>query len=171
MCVLVPRPPVPPADLQAKLAEPLGWTLLTRPVDESDRKVALERLASAVLGIAELHVDPRWARTLFDQLAAGPRGAPRRPHDPEKDARLLAFYDATAEGRTPKRLAALPREIGEYMAATPKRFGHGASADAIAVQIRRLLKRRERVRKQQAAELEEWSRHRNAYGMGKSLLS
>ena len=98
------RPPVPPAPLAAADARdrfglPLHWTLLTEtPAQRTDREAAVRALVCDVFAVAARHFGEDDARKLFRDVSAGRKGAPRKPHNPGRDAELLALYDMGLAG-------------------------------------------------------------------------
>ena len=104
--------------------------------------VRLFQFAVAVFGEAE-------ARRIWAQFAKKPRGAPKGSRDPEKDRRLLAFYDtgiSACESKTAR--ARWPGRIGKWLAATePTKYGN--SAEAVTKHVRRLVLERDKRQTQE----------------------
>ena len=144
-----PRPPFPTVDefglpsitLLAKACESQGER------EKRHRKARVFALRAYQAVVHQLGVDE--ARKLFQSIASDPkrRGRKSGSTNPQRDAELLARYDAAAQ----KLMAnedrkALPRRVAEILAdesreqGTP--FSFGNSLDAIEKQLRRLLLRR-----------------------------
>jgi hypothetical protein len=109
----------------------------------TDATQAIDRL----FRYAELVFGAEDARRIWINVAKPKRGAPKGSRDRERDRRLLTFYDEGARGcRSKQALGRWPRRVGVLLALMePGRYG--ASPEAIAKHVRRLVRERDEQRR------------------------
>ena len=84
-------------------------------------------------------------RSIWKEIAKKPRGRPKGSAKPEKDKRLLEIYDRYVP--SPGRSGTLRRRIGTILGDPLLGGEYGHSANAVAVRLHRLLKKREEANK------------------------
>jgi hypothetical protein len=114
------------------------------------RVQTVENGVRAAYQAAVRHLGEEEARRLFRQVIRQPKRGPGKMLAPDKDARLLEEHDAAVErGET---TAALSRRLH----AEDTAHALGATAGAIAAQIRKLRKERRKRQRSAAVEARRW---------------
>lgn len=129
--------------------EPLPGLLTEAPDERSQWRARARKFLRACYNEAKGRLGEDEARALFVEAPPkrkrghqeGETGRPGLFED--RNARLLAAYDEWARGaQTERERGAIPRQLAERLYAAGKGARYGASVDAIARHLRRLLKAR-----------------------------
>jgi hypothetical protein len=122
---------------------PLCSSLLSETETQRVERVgAVITLVREVFSVTVRHLGDKLARDIWKEVAKGRAGRPRgRRKNPENDEMLLNVYDIDAATSDAKARRSLPRRLATAAhEQAPRHFG--ASAGAIEMHIRRLVKAR-----------------------------
>jgi hypothetical protein len=114
-------------------AEPRNALMMPEEMAEAQLRAAFE--------ISVLMKGAKATSQLLRELQKKPVGRPKGPTNPERDQQLLSLYD-WLKNNPDQSIKSVPQWIGQKV---HKDFPHkyGATANAIAIKVRRLVKKRE----------------------------
>jgi hypothetical protein len=146
------RPFYPPVQLRPDIFGLQQPTILGQAFESEaatrQRVEAVEKGVSAAFTAAIGHLGETEARSLFARVLRRPKRGPGKILAPDRNARLLQEYDSAAlRGETVAALSRRLRASGIEL---------GNTADAIATQIRKLVKGREKRQRAAAFEARRW---------------
>jgi hypothetical protein len=140
----------PSANGRDRFGLPLAPPTLLQPEKREARAATVRQLVADVFDTAVRNLGREEAETLFAQ--APKRSRASRSDDDERNDYLLRAYDEMLgemqqNGASTREIKSIPRKLGELLHAD--RDAYPPMPKSIEKQIRRLLRRRERLRQEQ----------------------
>ena len=139
-------PEIDPAMLMSLAAHPGTLPAVAKQLTKWSEKIAKKRQKS-VAKIEQAYqqlireVGPDFARQEWQKVGKKPRGKPKGSTNPEDDSYLLIRYSiARCNANQPHLIKSLPRRLAATLHEENK-GAYGASPEAIATKLRRLLKK------------------------------